>query len=56
MSKRGARVPSFSRFLAWSKIKGWYKSKVHRANRKRIRQSLDVGEHSDKRLDPRALD
>ena len=55
MSKRGARIPSFSR-LTWSKIKGWYKSKVHRANRKRLRQSSDVGEHSDKRLDPWAVD
>lgn len=55
MSKRGARIPAFSR-LTFSRIKQWFKSKTHRANRKRLRQSDRLDEHRDKPLDPWALD
>lgn len=51
-----ARQPWFKRLSQALGIrKKWYKQKVHRANRKRLRQS-NPEEHIDKPLDPWALD
>jgi hypothetical protein len=36
--------------------KKWYKAKVHRANRRRLRQAIDIETFKDKPLNERALD
>lgn len=58
MSKhRGGGQPAFSRLGSHIKnlAKRWYKQRVHRANRKRLRQS-DPQEHNDKSLNAWDLD
>lgn len=59
MSKhRGGGQPAFNRLS--TRIDGmrkkWYKKKIHRANRKNLRQAIDLEGHIDKRLNPWALD
>ena len=49
------RPYAFSRLCSKIKKK-WYKLKIHRASRKRLRQSRDIENHQDKRLDPWSLD
>lgn len=57
-SRRGARVPAFSRTLGFlgRGIKKAYKAYTARRNRRKLRQSLDIENHQDRRLDPWSLD
>lgn len=57
MTKHSARQPWFKRLSQVLGIrKKWYKQKVHRGNRKRLRQAKDIQEHVDKPLNPWDLD
>lgn len=57
MSKHGARQPEFKRLSNRIELrKRWYKRMIHRANRKRLHQSLDIETFKDKPLSTWALD
>lgn len=56
--KHSGGQPEFSRLSAFftSLSKHWYKKYTARRNRRRLKQSRDMENHQDKRLDPWSLD